>query len=207
MGGKNFKTCKSRLVPHSIPTSITETSSYGNLRLAKPIHNLGLNFGIEALIALEGTLLFEEIVQAKEHLREQYDLLCPALCCSHPDVFQPELYTWECFLWACELWYSNSLKIILTDGKLKTCLVPIAGLFNHSLCPHITKYGRMDPATKSLKFSLSRQCREGEQCFLSYGNFSSSHLITFYGFLPKGNNLYDTIQLGTSLIYLHLSHV
>ncbi|KAI3926569.1 hypothetical protein MKW92_004833 [Papaver armeniacum] len=81
-----------------------------------------------------GTLLFEEIMQAKEHLRTQYDELCPALCSNHPDVFQEELYTWEKFLWACELWYSNSMKVIFNDGKLRTCLVPIAGLLNHSNC-------------------------------------------------------------------------
>lgn len=58
-------------------------------------------------------------------------------------------------------------------------------------------YGRIDPSTNSLKFPLSRTCRPGEQCFLSYGNFSSSHLLTFYGFLPQGDNPYDIIPLGT----------
>ncbi|OVA20926.1 hypothetical protein BVC80_8839g12 [Macleaya cordata] len=157
--------------------------------------NTGLNFGIDALTALEGTLLFEEIIQAKEHLRTQYDELCPALCSDHPDVFQEELYTWERFLWACELWYSNSMKVIFTDGKLRTCLVPIAGLLNHSLFPHILHYGRVDSVRDSLKFSLSRPCAKGEQCYLSYGKLSSSHLITFYGFVPKGDNPYDIIPL------------
>ncbi|XP_043710342.1 uncharacterized protein LOC122659276 [Telopea speciosissima] len=157
--------------------------------------NTGLSFGIDSLTALEGTLLFEEIMQAKEHLRRQYEDLFPILSSSHPNVFPPELYTWEQFLWACELWYSNGMEVILTDGKLRTCLVPLAGLFNHSLCPHILHYGKVDSATKSLKFSLSRPCREGEQCYLSYGNFSSSHLLTFYGFLPNRDNPYDVIQL------------
>ncbi|KAK9084536.1 hypothetical protein Syun_031552 [Stephania yunnanensis] len=157
--------------------------------------NTGLDFGVEALTALEGTLLFDEIIQAKEHLRSQYDTLCPLLCRDHPDVFQPEFYSWDQFLWACELWYSNSMKVIFTDGKLRTCLVPFAGLLNHSLCPHVLHYGRVTSSTKSLKFALSRPCRGGDQCYLSYGNFSSSHLITFYGFLPKGNNFYDVIPM------------
>nr|GFD48265.1 SET domain-containing protein [Tanacetum cinerariifolium] len=38
-----------------------------------------------------------------------------------------------------------------------------------------------------------------EQCYLSYGNLSSSHLITFYGFLPKGDNPYDVIPLDIDL--------
>ncbi|XP_010259843.1 PREDICTED: uncharacterized protein LOC104599142 [Nelumbo nucifera] len=157
--------------------------------------NTGLSFGLDALAALEGTLLFEEIMQAKEHLRTQYDELFPMLCCNHPDIFKPELYTWDKFLWACELWYSNSMKVVFADGKLRTCLVPIAGFLNHSLCPHIMHYGKVDSVTNFLKFPLLLPCREGEQCYLSYGNFSSSHLITFYGFLPKGDNSCDVIPL------------
>ncbi|XVF70025.1 hypothetical protein PTKIN_Ptkin11bG0128200 [Pterospermum kingtungense] len=157
--------------------------------------NTGLSFGVEAIMALDGTLLFEEIMQAKEHLRVQYDELFPALSNDHPDIFPPELYTWEQFLWACELWYSNSMKIMFADGKLRTCLIPVAGFLNHCLHPHIVHYGKVDPASNSLKFPLSRPCIVGEQCCLSYGNFSSSHLITFYGFLPQGDNLYDVIPL------------
>ncbi|KAI3446646.1 hypothetical protein Pfo_003311 [Paulownia fortunei] len=157
--------------------------------------NTGLSFGIDAVMALEGTLLLEEIVQAREHLRAQYDELFPALSDHNPDVFPPELYTWEQFVWACELWYSNSMKVIFSDGKLRTCLIPVAGFLNHSICPHIMHYGRIDANTNSLKFPLSRTCHSGEQCFLSYGNFSSSHLLTFYGFLSQGDNPYDVIPL------------
>ncbi|XP_012857489.1 PREDICTED: N-lysine methyltransferase setd6 [Erythranthe guttata] len=155
----------------------------------------GLSFGISAVMALDGSLLLEEIMQAKEHLRTQYDELFPALSNYNPNIFPPELYTWEKFLWACELWYSNSMKVIFTDGKLRTCLIPIAGFLNHSICPHIMNYGRIDAKTNSLKFPLSRKCGLGEQCFLSYGNLSSSHLLTFYGFLPKGENPFDVIPL------------
>ncbi|XP_048323513.2 uncharacterized protein LOC107410546 isoform X2 [Ziziphus jujuba] len=155
----------------------------------------GFSFGLEAKMALSDTLLFEEIIQANNHLHTQYDGLFPILCKEHPDIFPPELYTWEQFLWACELWYSNSMKIMFADGKLRTCLIPIASFFNHSLYPHIVHYGRIDSATNSLKFCLSRPCSAGEECFLSYGNFSSSHLITFYGFVPKGHNPYDIFPL------------
>ncbi|RHN64751.1 putative [Fructose-bisphosphate aldolase]-lysine N-methyltransferase [Medicago truncatula] len=157
--------------------------------------NTGLSFGIEAITMLDGTLLFEEIMQSRQHLHAQYDELVPALCNGFPDIFPPEIYTWENFLWACELWYSNSMKIMYSDGKLRTCLIPLAGFLNHSLCPHITHYGKVDPSTNSLKFCLSRSCRSGEECCLSYGNFSSSHFITFYGFLPQGDNPYDVIPL------------
>ncbi|KAL1563562.1 [histone H3]-lysine(4) N-trimethyltransferase [Salvia divinorum] len=157
--------------------------------------NTGLSFGIDAVMALDGTLLLEEIVQAKEHLRTQYEELFPVLSDHFPCVFPSELYTWEQFLWACELWYSNSMKVIFPDGKLRTCLIPVASFLNHSTCPNIMHYGRIDACTNSLKFSLSRTCFSGEQCFLSYGNFSSSHLLTFYGFLPRGDNPYDIIPL------------
>ncbi|CAN4105461.1 unnamed protein product [Withania somnifera] len=129
------------------------------------------------------------------HLRAQYDELFPSLCNDHPDVFPQEQYRWEQFLWACELWYSNSMKIMFSDGKLRTCLIPIAGFLNHSTCPHIMHYGRVDSTTNSIKFPLSRSCNAGEQCFLSYGSFSSSHLLTFYGFLPQLDSYYDVIPL------------
>lgn len=64
------------------------------------------------------------------------------------------------------------------------------------LDPHVVHYGRVDSATNTLKFRLSRPCNAGQECCLSYGNFSSSHLITFYGFVPQGDNLYDVIPLG-----------
>ncbi|GMP36511.1 hypothetical protein CsSME_00008620 [Camellia sinensis var. sinensis] len=159
------------------------------------VFNTGLSFGVNAIMALDGTLLLEEIVQAKEHLRTQYDELFPALCNDHPDIFPVELYKWEQFLWACELWYSNGMKVMFTGGKLQTCLVPIAGFLNHSVCPHVLHFGKVDSATNSLKFPLSRPCNAGEQCYLSYGKFSSSHLVTFYGFLPQGDNPYDVIPL------------
>lgn len=83
--------------------------------------NTGLSFGIEAIMALDGTMLLEEIVQAKQHLQTQYDSLFPTLCNDHPDIFPREVYTWEQFLWACELWYSNSMQVMFPDGKLRTC--------------------------------------------------------------------------------------
>uniref|UniRef100_A0A7N0VHA7 SET domain-containing protein n=1 Tax=Kalanchoe fedtschenkoi TaxID=63787 RepID=A0A7N0VHA7_KALFE len=163
------------------------------------VFNTGLSFGIDAILTLDGTLLLEEIMQAKEHLRAQYDDLFPSLCNNHPDIFPPQYFTWEQFVWACELWYSNSMRIKFSDGKLQPCLIPIAGFLNHSLHPHITHYGKVDIATNSLKFPLSKPCCKGEQCYLGYGNFSSSHLITFYGFVPQGDNPYDVIPLdGTS---------
>ncbi|KAH9610428.1 hypothetical protein KSS87_012099 [Heliosperma pusillum] len=157
--------------------------------------NTGLSFGLDALMALDETVVSEEIFQAKEHLRSRYDELFPALCTAFPYIFPPEYYTWEQYLWACELWYSNSMRIMLPDGKLRTCLIPVAGFLNHSVYPHILHYGKADSATNTLNFRLSRPCKKGEQCYLSYGNLSSSHLLTFYGFLPQEDNPYDVIPL------------
>uniref|UniRef100_A0A0E0LST5 Rubisco LSMT substrate-binding domain-containing protein n=1 Tax=Oryza punctata TaxID=4537 RepID=A0A0E0LST5_ORYPU len=114
--------------------------------------NTGLSFGIDALAALDGTLLFDELMQARQHLRQQYDELFPMLCIKFPDIFKQDV------------------------------------------SPHILNYGRVDKAARSLKFPLSRPCKEGEQCFLSYGKHPGSHLITFYGFLPR-DNPYDVIPL------------
>ncbi|KAA8532797.1 hypothetical protein F0562_032830 [Nyssa sinensis] len=63
------------------------------------------------------------------------------------------------------------------------------------ICPHIMHYGKVDSTTNSLKFPLSRPCNVGEPCYLSYGNLSSSCMVTFYGFLPQGENPCDVIPL------------
>ncbi|GAB2291475.1 hypothetical protein Dimus_025730 [Dionaea muscipula] len=157
--------------------------------------NTGLSFELEALAALDGTFAFDGLFEAKEHLRAQYDQMFPALCDDHPDVFPHEFYTWENYLWACELWYSNSMKVLFTDRRLRTCLIPVAGFLNHSVCPHILNYGKVDARTNTLKFPLARPCRAGEECYLSYGNLSSSHLLTFYGFIPQEPNPYDVIPI------------
>ncbi|XP_074361461.1 uncharacterized protein LOC141701726 isoform X3 [Apium graveolens] len=93
------------------------------------VFNTGLSFGVDALLELDGTLLLEEIVQAKE------------------------------------------------------------------INPHIMQYGKVDSTTNSLKFPLSRPCNAGEQCFLSYGKLSCSHLVTFYGFSTQADNPYDVIPI------------
>uniref|UniRef100_A0A453GIT3 Rubisco LSMT substrate-binding domain-containing protein n=1 Tax=Aegilops tauschii subsp. strangulata TaxID=200361 RepID=A0A453GIT3_AEGTS len=96
--------------------------------------NTGLSFGIDALAALEGTLLFDELMQARQHLRQQYDELFPMLSTKFPEIFKQDIFSWDNFLWACELWYSNSMMVVLSSGKLTTCLIPVAGLMNHSVC-------------------------------------------------------------------------
>ncbi|KAF8701369.1 hypothetical protein HU200_033700 [Digitaria exilis] len=189
-------TSETMLLLWSMRERYTLTSKFKQYFETLPANfNTGLSFGIDALAALEGTLLFDEIMQAKQHLRQQYDDLFPLLCTNFPEIFRKDICTWDNFLWACELWYSNSMMVVLSSGKLATCLVPVAGLLNHSVSPHILNYGRVHEATKSLKFPLSRPCDAGEQCFLSYGKHPGSHLVTFYGFLPRGDNPYDVIHL------------
>ncbi|EEE68307.1 hypothetical protein OsJ_26571 [Oryza sativa Japonica Group] len=108
--------------------------------------NTGLSFGIDALAALEGTLLFDELMQARQAI------------------------------------YCYGIVILILQITIQL------------VSPHILNYGRVDKVTKSLKFPLSRPCKAGEQCFLSYGKHPGSHLITFYGFLPR-DNPYDVIPL------------
>jgi len=111
-------------------------------------------------------------------------------------MFEPKLYEWDRYLWAWELLYSNGMEVVFPGGERKTCLVPVAGLFNHSLCPHILHGVSVDPETDSLKFMASRPCIEGEECYLSYGNLSASDLLVSYGFLSKGRNHHDVLYLG-----------
>eukprot|EP00250_Pteridium_aquilinum_P016174 c22983_g1_i1 orf=201-1805(+) len=161
--------------------------------------NTGLSFSLSALKALNGTMVFEEILQAKEHLRSEYEKLFPALSHRYPSVFPEKYFTWDMFLWACELWYSNGLKIAFPDGTIKTCLVPLAGLLNHSLYPHVTHYSKIDCESAVLILRSARPCRAGHQCFLNYGAFSNSHLLMFYGFTLDGKNPFDIVPIDLDL--------
>lgn len=161
--------------------------------------NTGLSFGLSALKALDGTIVFEEILQAREHLRSQYDTLFPALSDLYPLVFPKEHFTWDMFLWACELWYSNGLKIAFPDSTVRTCLVPMAGLLNHGLYPHVTHYSKVDCVSRALLLRSVRPCKSGQQCFLNYGAFSNSHLLTFYGFILDHKNPFDIVPIDLDL--------
>jgi hypothetical protein len=61
------------------------------------------------------------------------------LCTKFPEIFKQDIFTWDNFLWACELWYSNSMMVVLSSGKLTTCLIPVAGLMNHSVCNSVSE--------------------------------------------------------------------
>lgn len=114
---------------------------------------------------------------------------------------------WRIVLTYKKSWTVCTLKAPLMQQVLFAFIVS-RFLFSHvsavlQLCPHVLRYGRVDSETKSLKFHVSRPCKRGEQCYLSYGSYPGSHLVTFYGFLPKGDNPYDVIPLGKVLAFLH----
>ena len=78
-------------------------------------------------------LLVADFFCLLQYLQAQYDELVPAPCKNYPDIFLLQFYTWYSSC-ACELWYSNGMKkVMFTDGRLKTCLIPIAGFLNHSV--------------------------------------------------------------------------
>lgn len=97
-----------------------------------------------AILFIQYIMLIVSILQKNEvyllyfmfwqHLRDQFNEVFPALCNTFPDIFPQNSYTWEQYLWACELWYSNGMKIKFSDGSIRTCLIPIAGFLNHSVC-------------------------------------------------------------------------
>lgn len=133
------------------------------------------------------------------HLRSEYDKLFPTLSEMYPTVFPKNIFTWDMFLWACELWYSNGMKIAFPDDTIKTCLVPVAGLLNHSVYPHITHYSKVDAEDAALILRSARPCKAGYQCFLNYGTFPNSHFLMFYGFTLGQENVFDVIPIDLDL--------
>ena len=71
------------------------------------------------------------------------------------------------------------------------------------LCPHITRFSKIDWSTGKLILSSVRPCKSGEQCFLNYGSLSNSHLLTFYGFILD-KNPFDILPIGMSFSLSHI---
>lgn len=172
----------------------------------------GLSFGEETLETLVGTKLHATILGEKQNLKSDFDLKINPILEKHRNVFQhdnavPQLAAsnWDEFMFAVELWNRNSVNVIFDEG-LRTCLIPVADFFNHSQCPHIL-YGRHDSRRDSIQFVASRPCKKGEQCYLSYGNLSSNDLVTFKGFLLKGGNYHDTVDIGFECTYSERSNM
>ncbi|KAI3986377.1 hypothetical protein MKX01_002222 [Papaver californicum] len=134
--------------------------------------NTGLSFGIEALTSLDGTLLFEEIIQAKEHLRTQYDELCPALCSNHPDLC-PHILNYGRVDSA-----TNSLKVPLSRPCLKgeQCYLSYGKLS----CAHLITFYDIDgPEAEEDRSSSDWTTHMVRGTWLS-----SNHEIFHYGLPP-----------------------
>ena len=56
------------------------------------------------------------------------------------------------------------------------------------------RYGRLNPATRSLDFPAFRPVEEGEQVFISYGPCPNLKLLAYYGF-SLAENPHDLVLL------------
>ena len=77
-------------------------------------------------------------------------------------------------------------QVVFLDGEQRECLVPLAGLMNHtspSAAAHVVRYGSLSPASGCLEMRTQRACLAGDQLFLSYGPLSNLKLLLFYGFV------------------------
>lgn len=81
-------------------------------------------------------------------------------------------------------------QVVFPDGEQRECLVPLAGLMNHtspSAAAHVVRYGSLSPASGCLEMRTQRACLAGDQLFLSYGPLSNLKLLLFYGFVLPGS--------------------
>ncbi|KAG2436622.1 hypothetical protein HYH02_011557 [Chlamydomonas schloesseri] len=148
--------------------------------------------------ALAGSPLAAEAAEARRHLAEAFEASKPAfesLCKAYPDYFQPHWFSWESYLWAAELWYSYGIQVQVAAGDIRTCLVPYLGLMNHHPLPHVVHFSKVDAASGGLRVRAFRPCAAGRQLFLSYGPYSNSKLLLFYGFALPDNPV-DEVELG-----------
>jgi histone-lysine N-methyltransferase SETD3 len=151
----------------------------------------GLSFPPRLLAALAGTAAALELARGQAHLRAQFEATRPlldALLEAYPQHLSPEWFAYERYVWAAELFYSYAFEIEFPPAaKSKTVMVPFACLVNHSPWPHVVRYGRLDPRTRTLDYPAFRPCPKGAQAFISYGPVPNLKLLAYYGFALDGN--------------------
>ena len=66
-------------------------------------------------------------------IRGSYDAMFPLLSEAYPEVFPNQIFSWDKYVWGTELWNSYGMTLKLPNGEIKTGIVPVACLLNHSV--------------------------------------------------------------------------
>ncbi|GAB4816642.1 hypothetical protein N2152v2_003688 [Parachlorella kessleri] len=160
----------------------------------------GLSFPAPLVDALAGTAAQLEIQRAQAHLRSQYAATRPLLdmlLAAYPQHLDPAWFEYQAYLWATELWYSYCFEVEFPGRQGSPSvpvMVPFACHVNHSPWPHVVRYGRVNPATRTLDYPVFRHCSQGQQAFLSYGPVPNLKVLCYYGFVIP-NNPHDLVML------------
>ncbi|EGC36675.1 hypothetical protein DICPUDRAFT_54488 [Dictyostelium purpureum] len=155
-----------------------------------------IHYSSTELLELEGTNLFAETLAVKQQLQAFRDYLFPELSNQYPDIFPESVFSWENFLWARSLLDSRAIQLKI-DGKIKSCLVPMADMINHHTNAQISER-HFDQDSNCFRMVSSCNIPANNQIFLHYGALQNSDLALYYGFVIP-NNIYDSFHVGYEL--------
>jgi len=82
-----------------------------------------------------------------------------------------------------------------------TALIPYGDMCNHSNIPHgVFTY---DNEKKVFQIKCVKECKSGEEFFISYGDKSNTELLVEYGFILK-ENFFDSIEISINPTIINL---
>jgi len=150
---------------------------------------------------LDGSEIFEEVLDARTSLYETHCRLFPALSDALPELFPIAACTWENWQWVRGCFDTRAMHLDLSSLAVSSsvseavrpfcvadaaCLVPLADMANHSPLSQISS-ASFKPAEMALVFEAMGGCSPGSELYLSYGALENSKLLAYYGFVYGSN--------------------
>lgn len=145
-----------------------------------PVIRTPLLYDLSAVSLLEGTLLLEEIVSARQQLQELHDQLIPQLAAAFPKVFVPEKFTYEDFLWVCSCSCSVFLEHALNSSLFVVTALSTASFLPPSLPTY--RFAHLSWGLAIMKLFLAEPVRVRERTHRPAGPHC---LPTFPSYLPE----------------------
>eukprot|EP01065_Artemidia_motanka_P032517 TRINITY_DN39512_c0_g1_i1.p1 TRINITY_DN39512_c0_g1~~TRINITY_DN39512_c0_g1_i1.p1 ORF type:complete len:584 (+),score=168.17 TRINITY_DN39512_c0_g1_i1:140-1753(+) len=152
-----------------------------------------LFWDFQDLAELQGSSLIEEVMEAKEQVRQCRE----SLFATRGHLLDADIYSFDNMLWARGVTDSRAF-VLNIGGRTVTCLSPCADLINHTGGPGSVSYRRFDDASQTFLLESLSDCPAGEQALMNYGPLSNGELLMQYGFVLEGNPL-EVCQVGVEI--------
>jgi len=159
--------------------------------LPKSFHNMPLFFNKEQLAKLKCTLALDRLQEQKRGLETEYGNLVKHL----PWFKESKIFTYQNFVWA-RLIVLTRMFLVTIGSNQVDALVPFVDLMNHKE-PRVTTWDFNNARNGFVAKSLCH-IKSGTEIFDTYGLKCNSRYFVNYGFVPEGENPFNTAVLRIS---------